>query len=81
MLMGHKDGLALKDYVKPSTAQLIDEYLKVMDSVIVAEENRLKMQVKTMNEQEAWRNKMLVDMQKRFDEIEKRLAYRKIGLS
>ncbi|HKG87160.1 MAG TPA: site-specific integrase [Nitrososphaeraceae archaeon] len=47
-LMGHKTGLAIQSYVKPTISQMLDEYMKIVDSVTIAEENRLKRQVETL---------------------------------
>jgi hypothetical protein len=41
-LMGHKGGLALQSYVKPTIQQLFDKYIQIADAVTINEENKLK---------------------------------------
>jgi integrase len=48
MLMGHKDGLALRDYVKPTASRMLDEYMKVVDSITIDEKNRLRREVEIL---------------------------------
>jgi hypothetical protein len=48
--------------------------MNVVDSVTMNEENKLRRQVKVMNYKEKQSSQMLIEMQKRFDEIEKRLG-------
>jgi hypothetical protein len=52
MLMGHRSGLAMQSYVKPTVAQILEEYLKVVDSVIINEENKLRRKVETLTEKQ-----------------------------
>ena len=42
MLMGHKGGLAMQSYVKPSIGQLHEEYMKVVDSVTIDQSQRVQ---------------------------------------
>ncbi|MGD1837527.1 MAG: tyrosine-type recombinase/integrase [Nitrososphaeraceae archaeon] len=43
MLMGHKTSLGLdRNYYRPSDSELLDEYIKVVDSVTINEENKLR---------------------------------------
>jgi 2-phospho-L-lactate transferase/gluconeogenesis factor (CofD/UPF0052 family) len=52
MLMGHKTGLAMQSYVKPTISQLMTEYLKFVDAVTINEENKLRMKVETLTEKQ-----------------------------
>jgi integrase len=52
MLMGHRSGLAMQSYVKPTVAKILEEYLKVVDSVIINEENKLRRKVETLTEKQ-----------------------------
>ena len=52
MLMGNHSGLAMQSYVKPSVAQMLEEYLKVVDSVTINEENKLRRKVESLTERQ-----------------------------
>jgi integrase len=71
MLMGHHSGLAMQSYVKPSVSQLYDEYMKVVDSVTINEENRLKKENKSLREE----NREIQRAMERIDDLYKRLGY------
>jgi integrase len=47
-MMGHRSGLAMESYVKPTVSQLYNEYMKVVDNVTINEENRLRKEVQTL---------------------------------
>jgi hypothetical protein len=48
-LMGHKTGgLAMESYVSSTVQQILEEYLKAVDSVTINEEHKLRRQVETL---------------------------------
>jgi integrase len=62
MPMGrHRSGLAMQSYVKPSVAQMLEEYLKVVDSVTINEKNKLRNKVETLTERQDEIQKMKVN--------------------
>lgn len=71
MLMGHRNGLAMQSYVKPTVGQMLAEYLKVVDSVTINEEHKLRREVKTLKEENTKIEKALA----KIDNI-----YEKLGL-
>lgn len=70
MLMGHRQGLAIQSYVKPTVSQMYEEYMKVVDSVTIAEENRLKRKVSELEEYRAYWSQM----RKELDELKRLVA-------
>ena len=69
MLMGHKGELALGSYVKPTTAQLMAEYLNVVDSVTIDESQKLRREVKTLREENTEIQKALAKIDKVYDKL------------
>jgi integrase len=69
-LMGHKQGLAMQSYVKPTTAQLLHEYLKVVDAVTINEENKLRRQVQSLTVRADKVDKLAA----KFAELERKLS-------
>ena len=49
LLMGHNIGLS-KSYYKPTENDLLEDYLKAADSLTISEENKLKTQVKELEQ-------------------------------
>jgi hypothetical protein len=47
-LMGHKGGLPLQSYIKPTIQQLYDKYIQIVDAVTINEENKLRREVQTL---------------------------------
>lgn len=47
-MMGHRSGLAMESYVRPTIQQLYDEYMKVVNNVTINEENRLRQENQTL---------------------------------
>jgi integrase len=61
MLMGHKKNLGLDvNYFRPQQNQLLNEYLKVVDDLIVDESHRLQKQVQELKEQDDYQ-KYVID--------------------
>jgi integrase len=50
-MMGHRQGLAMDSYVKPTVAQMLDEYLKVVESVTIDPSLRLKKEVQSLKQE------------------------------
>jgi hypothetical protein len=80
-LMGHHSGsLPVESYYRPSESDLLEGndkmigYVGVIDSLTINEENKLRREVTTLKQREKESNQMLVEMQKKFDIIEKRLG-------
>jgi hypothetical protein len=46
--MGHKGGLPLQSYIKPTIQQLFDKYIQIADAVTINEENKLRKEVQTL---------------------------------
>lgn len=46
--MGHKGGLPLQSYVKPTIHQLFDKYIQTVDAVTINEANKLRREVQTL---------------------------------
>ena len=70
--MGHRQGLAMDSYVKPTVTQMLDEYLKVVDSVTIDPSLRLERE-----------NKMLKQEVSRFNRLDREIEELKsrIGMS
>ena len=71
MLMGHKKNLGLDvNYFRPQQNQLLQEYLKVIDSLTINDENRLFKQVQELVEKDDY-NKYIIDkkMQEKDEQI------------
>ena len=71
MLMGHKKNLGLDvNYFRPQQNQLLQEYLKVIDSLTINDENRLSKQVQELVEKDDY-NKYIIDkkMQEKDEQI------------
>ena len=47
-LMGHKGGLPLQSYIKPTIQQLFNKYIQIADAVTINEENKLRKEVQTL---------------------------------
>jgi integrase len=48
LLMGHKNGLAMQSYVKPTISQMLERYMQTVDSITINEENKLRREVQTL---------------------------------
>ncbi|MGI9011921.1 MAG: tyrosine-type recombinase/integrase, partial [Nitrososphaeraceae archaeon] len=60
-LLGHKKSLELDfNYFRPSESQLLTEYLKVVDSLTINDENRLSMQIQELKEKDDYQ-KYVID--------------------
>lgn len=57
MLLGHKIGLA-SAYYKPSSDDLLDSYMQIIDNVTINEENRLKRKVEKLEIEKSRMDKM-----------------------
>ena len=55
MLLGHKIGLS-SSYYRPSEAELLEEYLRVVPELTINEENRLSRQVQELKEKDDYQN-------------------------
>lgn len=47
-LMGHKGGLPLQSYIKPTIQQLFNKYVQIADAVTINEENKLRKEVQIL---------------------------------
>jgi integrase len=70
MLLGHSIGLS-NSYYKPSSDELLDEYLKAVNLLTINEENRLRIKVKEM---QLYHSKELDSIVRKVEELEKRFG-------
>lgn len=69
MLLGHSIGLA-NSYYRPSSDEILEEYLKAVDLLTINEENRLKRKVKTLT----LKVDRLEELQQQIDNLNERLG-------
>lgn len=69
LILGHSIGLG-NSYYRPTSDELLGEYLKAVDLLTINEENRLKRKVKTLT----LRVDRLEDLQKQIDEMNEKLG-------
>lgn len=68
-MMGHRQGLAMDSYVKPTVAQMLDEYLKVVDSVTIDPSLRLQRENKSLREENREIQRALSKIDRLYDEL------------
>ena len=64
MLMGHKGELALGSYVKPTTVQLMTEYLNVVNSVTIDESQKLRNENSNLKKQITEMDELRLEIEK-----------------
>ena len=70
MLLGHSIGLS-NSYYKPSSDELLNEYLKAVNLLTIDEENRLRIKVQEM---QVYHSKELDSIARKVEELEKKFG-------
>ncbi len=71
MFMGHKGKLGLdNNYWRPTEANLLQEYSKVIDSLTINEENKLKTENALLKREKERTDKMMIEILQKFEKWE-----------
>jgi integrase len=82
LLMGHKSGgLALESYVRPTEGDLLEGndrmlgYISIISALTINEEHKLRRENIILKQRQENNDQMLIELQRKFDAMEKRLGY------